>query len=1456
MTSTPPRVAAPFDPRELGAQCHLCLLGPKGKCKKGAWMPVPNEHRESSVVAVAQMPGPAEVAHGYPFADENGKHWKGALADLGIQRPQVAIINEQHCPWPGAPSGARKRQTAEVKKQRKAAEKAEYSRQRARGVAAKAAKAAAKAHAKKTILAPQEACRPAFLKQLLRYPYVIALGAAASKAAANMTGGIDAVRGDMLEVRRSATEWALGGVDLAQWPRRDADGHPVQLVVPTFHPAYIARAPGARDRWVSDLGKSFRFFNDALTWHTPSAIYQPTPEQFEWIMAGWWPPHVEGAAFGDSPPDTSVGQAHLGEDFDVAIPHVTTWRRFRHAAPFQVIDYETDGIEPTTCQIRCVGLATPDLDSAGRPALPGAPFEWLSRAVGIHFEKCAGGTGGLREDPDAAPGRYYSAENEAAIKDILRKYHLDPSHVWVGHNGITYDAEVSKNFLGVYPVELLDTLGHARAVNPEMRKGLKSITTHYTDARHWETSETGENAATSTKVTDFFRLDYCVYARELVTLSDGTKRPISQLVAQKYAGEVKAVDAATGAVVDARVVGWHRNRVKGQSWVSVQTTQTPRNGKGVVVTPDHRIMVQTEEGIVERPAADLRAGDLILLSALQLPRQVRQAVLGTMMGDSSLKKPPSRRGSPGGSAYMDGSHVHACGLTAEKIQWMGGFFIDGGVAAGGQGMHKGVAIKGRDRHSYRTVVHPDFAPLYDARWVDGAPYIDQRVLQEMSALAWAWWYMDDGCLQTGGPSNNTAILYTQRYPKESVERLRGFLRDRFGPTHLCADKSVRLGRPASRGFLAWIAPHILPSMRYKLPTEIDNAHPFEGWPTHEWSRATTAKVISVLPYHPAQGRSTPPARYLQETRFCLTVEGQHNFFAGGILVANCARGDCTGNARVAPIVYSIAAKRGYTAPLRADLRPSDWGNRPWTLEEVDRETGYMCRELHINGQPVDPVIVQRETKRYQAKVKRLRQTLQQTAAALGYNDIDLDSDEQEMGDGEVINPGAYGQVRELIYETCGRGCPPGMETRDFYTDTGLPGTGDIVLRAHLADPTTPTLLKKFIWNLRLERRYKNKYLATILQRAVPRRASPKKGMVWDDGRIHASFSPWMAAPGRLACRNPNLQNQIKLLKIIYRIGKDKWGRTRYFLQCDFDQIHLRVIANYWRIKALIDGFVNGKEAHGQLANVMYSGGYILADDWGRRGAPPSHDQILAGWKPIGGVALGQRNKAKTFRYARAYKAIAETILMVMQSTEVPKMGADGKVMLDSLGIPIMELPNIGMNLRDDVKPMIERHNAAEPDWDRAWQEMQDLYAAQGYMADPLFGRRSGMLSGGKAQEVVNFPVLACESAVMRLAEWSVRRAFPFQKHGPGTGLISQVHDEVTVEWVGGRLERLSDGDKYQLQMKRPLGDGFVASNKSYKWCSEIEDNRRLLEHAMTVKIPGWDIPFTAEAGVGLDLKES
>lgn len=530
---------------------------------------------------------------------------------------------------------------------------------------------------------------------------------------------------------------------------------------------------------------------------------------------------------------------------------------------------------------------------------------------------------------------------------------------------------------------------------------------------------------------------------------------------------------------------------------------------------------------------------------------------------------------------------------------------------------------------------------------------------------------------------------------------------------------------------------------------------------------------------------------------------------------------------------------------RDPLQPHDW-KRPWTLSEIDHETQRFCIEMHKNGIYVDQqkrYQVERVfTDRYKRRERRLVEIMDAARVSKGaISDILKDNapDEDDKRDLPGVNPGSYDQMRDLFYGPRSRGGwdlgpPPGMEERDFLTASGLPGTGDKVLRAHLANDELTPIQRELISELRLYRREKNKIVGTMLVPASRRDENPK-GLAWEDGRIRATWNAHTVANTRLSCSKPNFQNQgsRKGMGIVKTAYTAEPGHI--LLGADLDQAHLKIAANYWRIEALQRAFTEGVDPHVALAAEVV------------RQAGGDYSQ-MPGWVEVGGYdpcrkpkkgssALAVRELAKTKRYTGmygagvslqghgSYKFSPDTILTVVRSTE--QVDEEGNSTLPYLSFK-----------PEQVILFHRTWMEAEPDWIKSWEWEVEKWDRYGYSWDPIFQRRSGLLSGGKFNEVVNYPLLTAEAHVMRIAEWEVRRAFPFEHAGPGTGVIQQVHDSIIVETA-----------------LPPGYDPLWSPKKGEPLPPEIEKMRRKLEECMTVKIPGWDFPMTAEADVGRSLAE-
>jgi DNA polymerase I-like protein with 3'-5' exonuclease and polymerase domains/uracil-DNA glycosylase len=129
---------------------------------------------------------------------------------------------------------------------------------------------------------------------------------------------------------------------------------------------------------------------------------------------------------------------------------------------------------------------------------------------------------------------------------------------------------------------------------------------------------------------------------------------------------------------------------------------------------------------------------------------------------------------------------------------------------------------------------------------------------------------------------------------------------------------------------------------------------------------------------------------------------------------------------------------------------------------------------------------------------------------------------------------------------------------------------------------------------------------------------------------------------------------------------------------------------------------------------------------------------------------------------------------------------------------------------------------ANPEFQSGWQWEIDTWRRQGFLLEPVRGRRRDFLNGEEPNEIVNFPIQAGGRAVVLNAIDAAVEAIPFEKWCPKTGLVHDGHDS--------------------LMFEVPLSLGEWAKN--------------ILNECMGQKVPGHDVPYTAEARVGINKDPS
>ncbi|MBA2367772.1 MAG: DNA polymerase I [Candidatus Protochlamydia sp.] len=187
--------------------------------------------------------------------------------------------------------------------------------------------------------------------------------------------------------------------------------------------------------------------------------------------------------------------------------------------------------------------------------------------------------------------------------------------------------------------------------------------------------------------------------------------------------------------------------------------------------------------------------------------------------------------------------------------------------------------------------------------------------------------------------------------------------------------------------------------------------------------------------------------------------------------------------------------------------------------------------------------------------------------------------------GQVIG-GEIGQLEQTIYEMAGEtfnlNSPKQLSQILFVklgikapkkTATGLSTNADVLESLKATYPIAGQLLE-----YRTLEKLRSTYVETLPQEVYPKTL-----------RIHGNFNQSVAATGRLACQDPNLQNipvRTELgrkIREAFRPQKEGWS----YLAADYSQIELRLLAHLSEDPALIRAFTANEDIHAFTASLIF-----------------------------------------------------------------------------------------------------------------------------------------------------------------------------------------------------------------------------------------------------------------------------
>ena len=340
--------------------------------------------------------------------------------------------------------------------------------------------------------------------------------------------------------------------------------------------------------------------------------------------------------------------------------------------------------------------------------------------------------------------------------------------------------------------------------------------------------------------------------------------------------------------------------------------------------------------------------------------------------------------------------------------------------------------------------------------------------------------------------------------------------------------------------------------------------------------------------------------------------------------------------------------------------------------------------------------------------------------------------------GQEFNIGSTPQLREILF---GRlGLPIIKRTK-----TGASTDVDVLQELAAQGHELPTLLMQY--------RQVEKLRGTYVE-ALPRAINP------ETGRIHTSFNQTVAATGRLASSDPNLQNiPIRTeMGAEIRRGFIPAEGTR-FVAADYSQIELRILAHYSGDEAFVEAFRADVDIHRQTAALIFG---VSTD----------------------GVTREMRDRAKTVNFAVIY----------------------------GIG-PFALGQKLGMSTAE-AKEFIEQYFQRFPGVRRYLDEQMEKARQTGYV-ETLTGRRRyipeinarnfNVRSFGE-RAATNAPIQGTAADLIKIAMLRIQRDLD-QRPGWARMLL-QVHDELLFEAPAGSeqelLELIRDRMENAAQLDVPL----------------------------------------------------
>lgn len=306
------------------------------------------------------------------------------------------------------------------------------------------------------------------------------------------------------------------------------------------------------------------------------------------------------------------------------------------------------------------------------------------------------------------------------------------------------------------------------------------------------------------------KADGCFTFNTKLNLWDGGTIKIGEVVSKELTPILIGRDSL-GNLVPTQVTGWHNNGTK-DNWLDVEVDcpVSLKSGAGghrniIRITSNHEV-VANDAWVT---AGDLKGGDAMVTYEKVLDSNAMHVIKSGLLGDGCI--------SPVHNAYryQESHSTNQHDYVDKVIGWLGSSDLKERFTTSGYGSE----MKWANSHNLKSL------ETTRQEWYPNGIKVIPEDLSWVDDFSIAKWYMDDGSLSSSLTQKDRAVLSTNAFQKKDVDRLAFLLSERYAVNAVVHDNKgwcirINAGRQGEiDGFWRAIAPHVVPSLRYKLPLE-------------------------------------------------------------------------------------------------------------------------------------------------------------------------------------------------------------------------------------------------------------------------------------------------------------------------------------------------------------------------------------------------------------------------------------------------------------------------------------------------------------------------------------------------------------------------------------------------------------------------------------------------------------